>query len=117
VTERLIACCYRVHSELGPGFGEKIYRNALMVGLDAEGITYQSEKEFRVEYQNRRVGSVRVDLLVAESVILEIKALDVVQIPKLFEFQLLSYLKAAKIKVGLLVNFGSKSCQIRRLVA
>ena len=80
LTERIIACCYRVHSELGPGFNEKTYHNALMLAFNQEGLKYETEKR------------------------------DV------FKYQVLSYLRASKLKVGLLVNFGNKSCQVKRLV-
>lgn len=118
LTERIIGCCFKVHRELGPGFNEKIYHNALKLLFDQEALQYQTEKEFKefeVLYLNKRVGSFRADLVVENEVIVEIKSLAG-NIPALFEYQLLSYLKASKYHLGLLINFGNKSCQVRRAV-
>ncbi len=115
LTERIIGCCFKVHRELGPGFNEKIYYNALKVLFDQEGQQYRTEKEFEVFYLNKRVGSFRADLVVENEVIVEIKSLAG-NIPSLFEYQLLSYLKASKHHLGLLINFENKSCQIKRVV-
>jgi GxxExxY protein len=116
LTERIIGSCFKVHRELGPGFNERIYHNALKVLLDQEGLQYRTEKEFEVFYLNKRVGSFRADLVVENEVIVEIKSLAG-NIPALFEYQLLSYLKASKLHLGLLINFGNKSCQIKRVVS
>jgi GxxExxY protein len=78
-------------------------------------LQYQIEKEFEVFYLDKRVGSFRADLVVENEVIVEIKSL-VSKIPTLFEYQLLSYLKASGLRIGLLINFGNKSCQIKRVV-
>lgn len=115
LTERIISCAYKVHSELGPGFIEKIYHNALKESLREEGLAYQTEKDFTVLYQNKTVGAFRADLVIEDEVIVEVKALAG-NIPKIFEAQVLSYLKVAKKTVGLLINFGNKSCQVRRLM-
>ena len=114
-TERIIGCCFKVHSELGPGFPEKIYHNALEKALAKTGISFVSEKNFRVAFQGESVGSFKVDLLVEERVIVEVKAVSGV-IPKIFAAQVLAYLKAARLPVGLLVNFGNTNCQISRFV-
>lgn len=115
LTERIIGCCFNVHRELGPGFNERIYHNALQLSLIRAGLEHQNEKEFNVFYQNKQVGNFRVDLVVENKVIVEIKSLSG-NLPTIFASQLLSYLKASKLHVGLLVNFGNKSCQIKRLV-
>ena len=115
LTERIIGCCFKVHRELGPGFNERIYHNALKVLFDQEGLQYQTEKEFEVLYLNKRMGSFRADLVVENEVIVEIKSLSG-NISALFEYQLLSYLKASRYHLGLLINFGNKSCQIKRVV-
>ena len=116
LTERIIGCCFKVHTELGPGFNERIYHNALKALLDQEGLQYLTEKEFEVTYLNKAVGSFRADLVVENEVIVEIKSLKG-NIPALFEYQLLPYLKASKFSLGLLINFGNKSCQIKRVVS
>ncbi len=83
--------------------------------LNQEGLRYQTEKEFEIFYLNKKVGSFRADLVVEEKVIVEIKSLAG-NIPTLFQNQLVSYLKASGIHIGLLINFGNKSCQVKRLV-
>jgi GxxExxY protein len=115
ITEGIIGCCFEVHRELGPGFSEKIYHNALKLLFDQKGFRYVTEKEFEVSYLNRKVGVFRTDLVVEDQVIVEIKSLAG-NIPTIFEHQLISYLKASGLHVGLLVNFGNKSCQIKRVV-
>jgi len=115
LTERVIGCCFGVHRQLGPGFGERIYHNALKLLFDKEGLRYESEKEFEVFYSDKKIGTFRADLVVEDRVIIEIKSLAG-NIPVLFQNQLLSYLKASGFHVGLLVNFGTKSCQVKRVV-
>jgi len=115
ITERIIGCCYEVHRELGPGFSEKIYHNALRLLFDQKGFQYQTEKEFEVIYLNNKIGIFRADLVVEDEVIVEIKSLAG-NIPTIFQYQLISYLKSSGLHVGLLVNFGNKSCQVKRVV-
>lgn len=115
LTERIIGCCFKVHKDLGPGFNEKIYHNALMQLLDQKGIKYQTEKEFAVFCLDNKIGSFRADLVVEDEVILEVKSLAG-NIPVLFQNQLLSHLKASGLHIGLLINFGNKSCQIKRVL-
>lgn len=115
LTERIISCAYKVHSELGPGFNEKIYHNALKITLKEEGLNYETEKEYKVIFCEKQVGILRVDLVVENKVIVEVKAITG-NMPKVFEAQVLSYLKVSNYNVGLLINFGNKSCQVRRLM-
>lgn len=115
LTERIIACCYRVHRELGPGFNEQVYHNALEIALKEEGLEYQTERGYKVSYHGKDIGRFKLDLIVEHKVIVELKALTG-NIPAVFELQVLSYLKASRYKVGLLINFGNKGCQIRRLM-
>lgn len=114
LTEKIIACCFKTHNELGPGFPERIYHNALKEVLKYEGLKYESEKEFEVTFRGKRIGKFRCDLLIEELVIVELKAITGI-IPVLFHHQVLAYLKAASIKTGLLINFGNKSCDLKRL--
>lgn len=115
LTEQIISCAYKVHSELGPGFNEKIYHNALKLTLKEEGLNYETEKEYKVIFCDKQVGILRVDLVVENKVIVEVKAITG-NMPKVFEAQILSYLKVSNYSVGLLINFGNKSCQVRRLM-
>lgn len=114
LTEKIIGCCFFVHRELGPGFNEKIYSNALQITLRKENLSFEAEKEFIVLFENRQVGKFRCDLLVENSVIVELKSVTGYQ-PKLFQNQVISYLKASKVKIGLLINFGNLSCEVKRL--
>ena len=115
ITKRIIGCCFEVHKEIGPGFNEKIYHNALKLLFGQKGLRFETEKEFEVFYLNKKVGSFRTDLIVENQVIVEIKSLAG-NIPIIFEHQLISYLKASSLHVGLLINFGNKSCQVKRVV-
>lgn len=115
LTRKIIAACYEVHNKLGPGFVEKIYLGALKVALHKANLQCTSEKQYWVAFDNEKVGKFRVDLLVENKVIVELKSTEGV-LPRIFESQLVSYLKAAKLNVGLLVNFGNRKCVIRRLV-
>jgi GxxExxY protein len=115
LTERIISCCFKVHSELGPGFNEKVYHNSLIIMLGNEGLQHETEKRFPVMFQNKKVGQLIVDLLVENTVVLEVKAVTG-YLPEVFKHQTISYLKATKLKVGLLVNFGNKSCKVKRFV-
>ena len=115
LTKRIIGCCFAVHRQLGPGFSERIYHNASKLQFEQEGLGYQTEKEFEVFYLNKKIGTFRVDLVVEDQVIIEIKSVAG-NIPVLFQNQLLSYLKASGLHVGLLINFGNKSCQVKQVV-
>ena len=115
LTEQIIGCCFKVHKELGTGFPERVYQSALEQALKESRIPFASEKAFRVNFQDVPVGSFKVDLLVESRVVVEVKAVTGF-LPKVFEAQVVAYLKAADLPVGLLVNFGNTSCQVRRLV-
>ena len=115
LTAKIIKACYQVHGQLGPGLAERIYVNALKIELANMELRYITEKEFVVRYKNQNVGKFRVDLLVKDKVIVEIKAVEG-KMPKIFESQVISYLKASGLKVGLLINFGNRSCEVRRLM-
>ena len=114
LTQKIIGCCYAVHGALGPGFNERIYSNALQKQLTGEFLSFVAEKEFNVFFKNELVGKFRCDLFIENQVIVELKSVTGF-IPKLFQNQLLSYLKASNVKTGLLINFGNPSCEIKRL--
>ena len=114
ITKKIIGCCFKVHSTLGPGFIEKIYAKALQYQLKKENLSFEYEKEFNVFFDEQLVGKFRCDLFVENAIIVELKSVTGF-IPKLFQNQLLSYLKASNIKTGLLINFGNSSCEIKRL--
>jgi len=115
LTAKIIEACYSVYNELGPGFIERIYMNALKIAFEKFKLQFIVEKEFTVQYNNQNIGKFRVDFLIEDKVIVEIKAVEG-KMPKIFESQVISYLKASGIKVGLLVNFGNRKCEVRRLM-
>jgi GxxExxY protein len=112
VTGRIIGVFYDVYNELGYGFLESVYREAMVVALESRGL--QAEKEFALEarFRGRVVGAFKADLLVNGCVIVELKALK--QLGSAHEAQTLNYLRAGVLEVALLLNFGPKP-QIRRL--
>jgi len=106
VTEKIINIFYRVYNKLGYGFLEKVYENAMMIELKKEGILAIAQAPIRVLYDNIIIGEYYADILVDDKVIVEIKAAR--QLAEEHEAQLLNYLKATDIEVGLLLNFGFK---------
>ncbi len=114
LTEKIIAACQEVHRILGPGLEERFYRDALMIELGLRGVKCRSEQEFTVEYKGRPIGSHRIDLLVEDKVLLELKAVSG-QLSSLFVAQTISERRVTKLDIALLVNFGEVSLQVRRL--
>jgi GxxExxY protein len=100
---RIIGCAIRVHSELGPGFLETIYASALEVEFAHEGIAFEREKPIVVRYRDEVIAGQRLDFVVNEQVILEIKAAN--RLEPVFQAKLISHLRATKLRVGLLINF------------
>nr|WP_321487331.1 GxxExxY protein [uncultured Draconibacterium sp.] len=106
LTEAIIKCFYKVYNELGYGFLEKVYHNALLIELQNEELKVESQKPIKVSYQGDVVGEYYADIIVEDVVILELKATETVT--EAHEFQLINYLKATDVEVGLLLNFGKK---------
>ncbi len=102
-----------VHRELGPGYPEKVYHEALMIELAERGIPAQKEVVFTAEYHGRTVGEFRVDVFVDKAVVVEVKAIDAIN--DRHEQQVISYLTATGREVGLLLNFGVGSLQFKRI--
>ncbi len=114
LTEKIIGVAYEVHRELGTGFLEKVYEAALVQELEERGVRVSSQAEIAVRYKGQPVGVYYADLLVGGKVICEIKAVE--GLSSAHEAQLIHYLKATGIKVGLLLNFGAKRLAIKRRV-
>jgi GxxExxY protein len=114
ITREIIGAAFEVWKVLGYGFLEKVYENALVEELSRRGVPAQQQVEVEVHYKGVKVGRYVPDVFVAEKVIVEIKA-DKDYNPA-NEAQLLNYLKATGIRVGLLLNFGEKKCQFKRLI-
>ncbi len=102
-----------VHSELGNGFQEVIYQRALQIEMAENGIAFSREHEMPVYYKNQQIGTRRVDFLVEGSVSVELKA--IIQLEDVHLAQAINYLEAYDLAVGLLINFGAKSLQFKRL--
>ena len=113
ITDIIIACFYRVYNDLGYGFLERVYQNALYFALIDEGLQCETEKSIKVYHNGRVVGDYRADLLVENCVLLEIKTSE--ELSDANEKQLINYLKATDFEVGLLLNFGKKP-QLRRKI-
>lgn len=114
VTEKIIGCSFIVGNQLGVGFLEKVYENALFHELNKAGLKIQSQVPVQVKYDNVVVGEYICDLLVQDSIVVELKvakALDDVHMA-----QCLNYLKATGFKICLLMNFGKKKVEFRRIV-
>jgi len=114
LTEQVIGAAFEVWKVLGYGFLEKVYENALLVELRIRGIVAEQQYGIDVRYKGNMVGQYTADIFVEDKIIVELKA-EKEYNPK-HEAQLLNYLKATRIKVGLLLNFGEKKCEFKRLV-
>ncbi|HET9679238.1 MAG TPA: GxxExxY protein [Gammaproteobacteria bacterium] len=110
-TEIVIGAAYRVHNTLGAGFSEKVYENSLAIELKREGLQIEQQKNIAVFYQKQPVGNFVADIVINENIICEIKAVDT--LIKQHEMQLVNYLVATDLDVGLLINFG-KSVVVKR---
>ncbi len=106
ITEKVIKAFYEVYNTLGYGFLEKVYENAMMIELKERGIPSVSQSKINVIYKDEMAGEYYTDILVDDKVIVEIKASKSLSADH--EAQLLNYLKATQIEVGLLLNFGPK---------
>ena len=113
ITEKIIKAFYKVYNTLGYGFLEKVYENAMVIELHKMGLLVSQQKKIKVYYENEEVGDYYADLLVENSVINELKASK--SLSEADESQLINYLKATDIEVGLLLNFGKKA-EFRRKV-
>jgi GxxExxY protein len=111
LTEQIISCAYEVHNVLGSGFLEKVYENALLHELTSRGIKAEAQKQIAVSYKGMVVGEYCADIVVEDSLIIELKAVE--KLTDVHEIQLKNYLKATPIEVGLLINFG-KSVEVKR---
>jgi GxxExxY protein len=114
ITYKINGAIFEVNRVLGPGFLEKVYEKALLYELRESGLKTESQVPIKVQYKGKNVGEYIVDLFVENKVIVELKTVE--KITRLHEAQLLNYLKATGVKVGLLVNFQNKKAEIKRMV-
>lgn len=112
LTEKIIGCAFKVHNVLGSGFLESVYENALLFELRKAGLPCQSQAPLTVRYEGEVVGNFIADVIVDDRIILELKSIQTLLAAH--AVQLVNYLVATGIDDGLLINFGSKSVEIRR---
>ena len=114
LTGKIIGCAMRVNAEMGPGFQEVIYQRCLEIEFQEQNIPHLREHEMPIHYHGIRIGTRRVDFLVDEKIMVEIKAIK--QLEEKEVAQALNYLEAYELEIGLLLNFGSKSLEYKRLI-
>ncbi len=114
ITDKILKCAVKVHKTLGPGFLESIYENALVLELKNTGLKVEQQKPIVVQYQGRDVGEHRLDLLVEDLVVVELKTVKTVD--DIHKAQVLSQLKASQIRLGLILNFAKTKIEIRRII-
>lgn len=114
ITKKIIKCAFKVHNNLGNGFQEVIYQRALSYEFRKEGLIFEREKEMTIYYDGITIGKRRVDFVVDHDIMLELKA--VTEIERVHFAQAINYIEAYKVQIGLLINFGSRSVEVRRFI-
>jgi GxxExxY protein len=113
LTHKIIGCAMKVHSELGNGFQEVIYQRALAIEFNKQGLGYEREMEMEIHYDGIDIGTRRVDFFVEDNIMVELKAL--INLEDVHLAQAMNYCQAYKLPIGLLINFGAKSLQFKRV--
>ena len=113
LTRKIIGCAMAVHSALGNGFQEVIYQRALAIELEMSGLCFIREQEMDIFYRDKKIGHRRVDFFVEDKVMVEIKAL--INLEDVHLAQAMNYLQAYGLEIGLLINFGAKSLEFKRV--
>jgi GxxExxY protein len=114
LTEKIIGCAMRVHRYFGPGFPEIVYKRALMIELERAGLTFRQEVERDIIYETKLIYKRRLDIIVDNIILLELKAQKTVDNGDYN--QIINYLRVFQLEVGLLLNFGAPSLQFKRFV-
>lgn len=114
ITEKVIGSAMKVHSTLGNGFQEVIYQRALSIEMEKCGLLFGREIEMPIYYENVDIGTRRVDFLIDEKVLVEIKAVS--KLENVHLAQALNYIEAFKLEIGLLINFGNTRLEFKRLI-
>ena len=114
ITGKIIAAAMEVHKALGNGFQEVIYQRALEIEMPYYDLNFKREFEMPIYYRNTQIGTRRVDFLIEDKISVELKAL--IKLEDVHLAQAINYLEAYNIEVGLLINFGSKSLEFKRLI-
>ena len=113
LTHKIIGCAMKVHSTLGSGFQEVIYQRALDIEMNKQGLSFAREMEMTIFYEGIDIGTRRVDFFVEDKIMVELKA--VVALNEAHLAQAINYLEAYQLPIGLLINFGSKSMEHKRV--
>ena len=114
LTEKIIGCAYRIYNTMGFGFLESVYEKCMLIELRKEGLNAESQKPITVTYDNENVGEFIADIIVEDTIILELKSVK--RIVKAHEVQLVNYLVATGKPIGLILNFGEWKVEIKRKV-
>lgn len=114
LTGKIIGCALEVHKLFGNGFQEVIYQRALAIEMARQGLSFSREHEMAINYKGEQIGTRRVDFFVENKVMVELKA--VIQLEDVHLAQAINYLEAYSLEIGLLINFGSKSLQFKRVM-
>lgn len=113
LTHKIIGCSMKVHSTLGNGFQEVIYQRALAIEMEKQGLGYKREMEMTIFYEGIDIGTRRVDFFVEDFIMVELKAL--IKLEEVHLAQAMNYCQAYNLPIGLLINFGSKSLEFKRV--
>ncbi len=106
LTQRIIGCAIDVHQELGPGLLESVYELAMAIELEFQKMGFRQQVIVPIQYRGRLIGEHRIDLIVENAVIVELKSVE--RFDRVFEAQILTYLRLTNLKTGLLINFNSR---------
>ena len=112
ITHKIIGCAYKVYNQLGFGFLESVYKKAMIIELQKQNFQIEEEKPLKVYYDNKIVGEFYVDLFIEEEIVVELKSVQ--NLNKEHEVQLVNYLNGMKKEIGLLINFGPSSVEVKR---
>lgn len=113
LTGTILSCCFEVMRELGPGFLERVYKNALLIAMRQKGLEVQVEQPYEVIFRGKIIGRYQADLVVNQTVIVELKCCE--NLIREHQAQLFNYLKVANLPIGLLVNFRRRKLEWKRL--
>lgn len=113
LTHKIIGCAMTVHSVLGNGFQELIYQRAMVIEMSKQGLSFQREMEMTIHYDGKDIGTRRVDFFVEDNIMVELKA--IIKLEDVHLAQAMNYCQAYNLPIGLLINFGSKSLEFKRV--
>lgn len=113
ITRKIIGCAMKVHNTLGNGFQEVIYQRALVIEMQKQGLSFQREMEMQIFYDGIQIGTRRVDFFVEDRVMVELKAVE--KLEDVHKAQAINYCEVYNIADGLLINFGGRSLDFKRV--